>query len=107
MPKYVRKVTIRDNLQKWCAPCDECLNQLIIPAKEIIPLILQNFGNIEISVEIIAKFVTAGLKNASINEKIKSSLEATRKWSTRDYAELVMFELMFFFTKDIINKVMA
>lgn len=62
------------------------------------PRTRQNLGNIEISEEIIGKFVIHSLKNASVNKKMKSSLKATHSRFTAEYLELVMLELISFFT---------
>ncbi|KAH0546697.1 hypothetical protein KQX54_013801 [Cotesia glomerata] len=124
--RYVRKVTMKQNtvqniyefeelvnarlqyLKKFCEPCDVCIKQLLAPVTEILPKIQTNFGSIELSEEMMHKFVVAGLKNNNVIEKIRKQLkekEGEFTWFNDAYVDLVIYELILFFDKDIMAQV--
>ncbi|KAH0563772.1 hypothetical protein KQX54_006242 [Cotesia glomerata] len=109
---YVRKVIMKQNtvqniyefeelvnarlqyLKKFCEPCDVYIKQLLAPVTEILPKIQTNFGSIELSEEMMHKFVVAGLKNNNVTEKIRKQLEEKEgefTWFNDAYVDLVIY----------------
>ncbi|KAH0549674.1 hypothetical protein KQX54_012202 [Cotesia glomerata] len=119
-----RKVTMKENtlqaiygfeelvnarlnyLQKFVEPCNVCLNHLFTPVQEFLPKLL---GNIELPEEVIRKCVISNLKNNTVKDSVISELSVKEgksyEWFIENYIDIVTYELMLLFDKEIIAKV--
>ncbi|KAH0558731.1 hypothetical protein KQX54_000554 [Cotesia glomerata] len=118
-----RKVTMKENtlqaiygfeelvnarlnyLQKFVEPCNVCLNHLFTPVQEFLPKLL---GNIELPEEVIRKCVISNLKNNTVKDSVISELSVKEgksyEWFIENYIDIVTYELMLLFDKEIIAK---
>lgn len=119
-----RKVTMKENtlqaiygfeelvnarlnyLQKFVEPCNACLNHLFTPVQEFLPKLL---GNIELPEEVIRKCVISNLKNNTVKDSVISELSGKEgkpyQWFIENYIDIVTYELILLFDKEIIAKV--